>query len=134
MLTRLALSAVLALTFGAGLRPLPALAATHMAAVQTAALPDQHERSGTPGEAEHGVPHAQSTQHMMMMHEQMMADMKAADARLDALVKDMNAATGSAKVDAIAAVLNELLQERKAMHERMGKMSEHMTGGKKMHR
>jgi hypothetical protein len=70
MFTRLALSAVLALTFGAGLRPFPALEATHMAAVQTAALPDQHERSGTPGEPEHGVPHAQSTQHMMMMHEQ----------------------------------------------------------------
>jgi hypothetical protein len=71
---------------------------------------------------------------MMMMHEQMMADMKAADARLDALVKDMNAATGNAKVDAIAAVLNELRQEQKAMDERMGKMCEDMTGGEKIHR
>jgi hypothetical protein len=130
MLTRLALSALLALTFGAGLRPLPALEATHPAAMDTAVLSDQHERSEAPGQPGHDPSHVQSTtHHMMMMHEQMMADMKAADSRLDALVRDMNAATGNAKIDAIAAVLNELRQQQKAMHERMGKMCEHMTGG-----
>lgn len=106
MRTRLALAAVLALvlTFASGM-------AQGTAQQPQANMPD-----------------------MMKMHEQMMAEMKAEDARLDALVRDMNAATGNARIDAMAAVLNELLQQRKAMHERMGKMSEHMMGGMKMHR
>jgi hypothetical protein len=49
-------------------------------------------------------------QDMMKLHEQMMAEMKAADSRLDALVKDMNAATGDAKVNAVAAVVTELVR------------------------
>ena len=36
------------------------------------------------------------------MQQKMMADMKAMDAKLDALVTKMNAAKGDAKVDAIA--------------------------------
>jgi 3-hydroxyisobutyrate dehydrogenase-like beta-hydroxyacid dehydrogenase len=134
MATRLALSAILVLTFSAGLGPLPTVEATHLAA-QAAATPHQHEGLATPGEPGHGSSQCEATmQHMMKMHEQMMADMKAADARLDALVKDMNAATGTAKVDAMAAVLNELFQQRHAMQERMGRMHEHMAAGHKMHR
>jgi hypothetical protein len=68
-------------------------------------------------------------QDMMKMHEQMMADMKAGDAKLDALVKDMNAATGEARVTAIAAVVNELVQQHKAMHGRMGQMHQQMMMG-----
>ena len=45
-------------------------------------------------------PSGQSSQHdraeMMKMDQQMMADMKAADGKLDQLVKDMNAAKGEA--------------------------------------
>lgn len=41
---------------------------------------------------------------MTKMHAQMMAEMQANDARLDALVTQMNAASGAAKVDAVAAV------------------------------
>ncbi len=63
------------------------------------------------------------------MHEQMMADMKAGDAKLDALVKDMNAATGDAKVDAIAAVVNELVRQQKAMHEPHGTDASAHDGG-----
>jgi hypothetical protein len=134
-MTRLTLvSALLALTFSAGFTR-PAVEATQKLSTQTAAAPDQHERYETASEPDHGLSQVQSsTQHMMRMREQMMAEMKAADARLDALVRDMNAATGNARIDAVAAVLNELVQQRKAMHERMGKMSEHMTGGMKMHR
>jgi hypothetical protein len=66
---------------------------------------------------------------MMKMHEQMMAEMKAAEAKLDALVTDMNAATGDAKVTATAAVVNELVRQHKAMHGRMGHMHQHMMGG-----
>jgi vancomycin resistance protein YoaR len=70
-----------------------------------------------------------SMQEMMKMHEQMMADMKAGDAKLDALVKDMNAATGNAKITAVAAVVNELVRQHKAMQERMSQMHQDMMGG-----
>ena len=73
-----------------------------------------------------------SMQHMMKMHEQMMTEMKAGDARLDALVNDMNAATGDAKVNAVAAVVTELVRQQKSMHERMGQMHQQMMGGRGM--
>jgi hypothetical protein len=62
----------------------------------------------------------------------MMAEMKAAEARLDALVKDMNAASGNAKVTAIAAVVTELVAQQKSMHARMGQMHQQMMGGRGM--
>ena len=71
-------------------------------------------------------------QDMMKMHEQMMADMKAADAKLDALVKEMNAATGNAKINAVAAVINELVRQHKAMEAHMDQMHENMIGGRGM--
>ena len=69
---------------------------------------------------------------MMKMHEQMMTEMKAADSRLDALVKDMNAANGDAKVSEVAAVVTELVRQQKSMHERMGQMHQQMMGGQGM--
>jgi ABC-type glycerol-3-phosphate transport system substrate-binding protein len=65
---------------------------------------------------------------MMKMHEQMTAEMKSADATLEALVKDMNAATGDAKINAVAAVVTELVQQHRAMHGRMEEMHQHMMG------
>ena len=41
------------------------------------------------------------------------------DQRLDNLVAQMNAATGDAKVDAVAAVVNELVAQRAEMHAKM---------------
>jgi hypothetical protein len=49
----------------------------------------------------------------------MMANMKATDAKLDALMKKMNEAKGSAKTDAIAEVLTTLVEERHNMSEAM---------------
>lgn len=69
---------------------------------------------------------------MMKMHEQMMAEMKAGDAKLDALVKDMNAAARDAKVNAIAGVVSELVRQHKAMHGRIGQMHQQMMGGRGM--
>ena len=63
---------------------------------------------------------------MMKMHQQMMAAMKAADVKLDELVKDMNAGTGEAKISAIAQVVNELVRQQKTMHEHMGMMDQQM--------
>jgi len=58
----------------------------------------------------------------MGMHEKMMADMKAMDVSLDALVTKMNAATGSAKVDLIAEALTTLVRTHKTMREGMMQM------------
>jgi hypothetical protein len=44
--------------------------------------------------------------------------------RLDSLVDRMNRASGNQKVQAMAAVINELVTQRKAMQERMHQMME----------
>ena len=69
---------------------------------------------------------------MMKMHEQMMAEMKANRAKLDALTKEMNNASGAAKVDAIAAVVTELVRQENTMQDRMGQMHERMMSGRGM--
>jgi hypothetical protein len=61
-----------------------------------------------------------------MMSGGMMRD--AGEARLDSLVQAMNHATGNRKVPAMAAVINELVAERRAMHEHMRKMMGHGGG------
>ena len=63
---------------------------------------------------------------MMKMHQQMLVEMKAGDAKLDELVKDMNAAAGEARIAAIAQVVNELVHQQKATHEHMGTMDQQM--------
>jgi len=69
---------------------------------------------------------------MHAMHEQMMAEMAANRGTLDALVTTMNAASGTAKVDAIAAAVTELVRQQHAMHARMGLMHEQMMSGRGM--
>ena len=49
----------------------------------------------------------------------MMASMMATDAKLDELVQKMAAAKGSAKTDAMAALLATLVQEQRTMHASM---------------
>ena len=56
-----------------------------------------------------------------------------ADARLDSLVRAMNGASGTRKVDAMAVVINELVDQRRTMREHMRGMMMHrphpgMTG------
>ena len=75
---------------------------------------------------------ALSMSDMMKMHEQMMTDMKAADARLDVLVMEMNAANGNAKITAMSAVITELGRQHKSMHARMGQMHQQMMSGRGM--
>lgn len=69
---------------------------------------------------------AMSDAQMMGMHEKMMADMKAMDVKLDALVTKMNAAKGAAKVDAIAEAVTAMVAQHKTMHEGMMKMEGQM--------
>jgi hypothetical protein len=68
---------------------------------------------------------------MMERHHKMQAEMKQMDERLERLVTEMNSASGSARVDRMAAVINEMVSQRRAMHERMSsmmpKMMQHMS-------
>jgi len=73
-------------------------------------------------------PAAPPQQVQMMDMQKMMAEMKAMDATLDALKTKMNAATGEAKVDAIAELLTAIVQQRAAMHGRMMQMQSQMMG------
>jgi hypothetical protein len=57
----------------------------------------------------------------------MMAHMKASSARLDVLVKKMNAATGTAKIDAIAELLTALVEDRREHESMMGAMAGKMS-------
>jgi hypothetical protein len=81
---------------------------------------------------------AAKCQAMMAEHEKMMADMKAADQRLDDLVATMNTASGAEKMAATATVVTEMVtQERtrrggmmKMQHDMMSHIMEHMQAGK----
>jgi hypothetical protein len=96
-------------------------------------MPQERQAATTARQEAPAPQQPQSGMHdMMKMHEQMMAEMRTNRARLDALNKDMNAASGSAKVDAMAAVVNELVRQQNAMHDRMGEMHEHMMSGRGM--
>ena len=75
-----------------------------------------------------------STPGTMKMHEHMMAEMRAADAKLDALIKEMNAAKGEAKILAMSAVIDELVRQQKALHDGMAQMHLQMMGGRGMMR
>ena len=59
-----------------------------------------------------------------MRREMMMQQVQAADARLDKLVSEMNRATGAKKVEAMAAVINEIVAQRKQMRGHMREMME----------
>ena len=69
---------------------------------------------------------------MMEWHQKMVDRIKAQDAELDKLVQDMNAASGDKKVDAIAAIINKMAENRKDWHSEMEarhqKMMEWMKG------
>ena len=77
-------------------------------------------------------------QAMMAEKDKMMADMKAADERLDGLVATMNTASGADKPVATAAVVTEMVTQNRAMRDgmmkmhqdMMGHMMEHMQAGK----
>ena len=67
-------------------------------------------------------------QAMMAERDKMMTEMKAADQRLDDLVAKMNATSGAEKTDATAAVVNEMVTQRRAMQSGMAKMQQDMMG------
>jgi len=72
-----------------------------------------------------------------MSHQQMMQGLQEQDTQLQQLVARMNAATGPARMDAIAKVVTELANRQSAMRhgmmdvqpQMMQDMMEHMNGG-----
>jgi hypothetical protein len=74
---------------------------------------------------------------MMQQHDAMQKQMVEMDAKLQALVVEMNKAKGSAKADKTAAVVNELVAQRSMMQKHMmdmhpkmmSHMKEHMQSG-----
>jgi len=87
------------------------LGAAPVSAQQPGRQPDD-----TAGAGMRPSPHAG----MEKMRGGMMSD--SATARLDRLVQAMNQATGSKKTEAMAAVINELVAQRRAMHQHMQQM------------
>jgi hypothetical protein len=61
-------------------------------------------------------------QEMMAMRQSMRAEQASEDAKLNDLVAKMNAASGEKKVDAMAAVVSEMVAQRQARHEKMAAM------------
>jgi hypothetical protein len=91
--------------FGAGLAAL--VLSAHVVAAQQPTPPQPRDR--------------------MTGKSEMAAQMQMRDslnARLDTLVSRMNKATGNSKVTAMAAVINELVAQRKMMQEHMRRMME----------
>ena len=101
-------------------------------ALAQAQEPHAHQKHG-----ETGAPMMEKCQAMMADREQVMSEMRAANAKLDELVAAMNAAKGEAKVEALARVVTEMAEHRKnamgkmtAMQpEMMQHMMEHMRQG-----
>ena len=64
------------------------------------------------------------------LHGEMREKMRAHDARIDELVAAMNAAQGEAKVEAIAAVVNELVEQRRTRRDHMEERWQGQQGAK----
>lgn len=77
--------------------------------------------------------HAGCNHQMMEEHKKMMAEhdrmMQEMDAGLQAKVAAMDAAKGDQKIEAMAAVIKELVAERQQMRDHMMKMREMMKEG-----
>ena len=97
-----------------------------------AQTPPEHQHATTdkpkPGSDMAAKDHA-----MMAEREKMMTEMKAADQRLDDLVVKMNTASGTEKMAATAAVVSEMVTQRRKMRDGMMKMQEDMMGHMMQH-
>jgi len=98
---------------------------------------DGQTKGGQPSTAKSGMMsgNMDHCKQMMAMHTKMMANMKAMDSTLDRKVAAMNGAKGTAKVEAMADVINEMATQRAQMmakmagmqDQKMAHMGEHMA-------
>lgn len=120
---------LIAVTFFAGAGLLLAQTATPPAAHEHPTRPAQDEStSGEPAAGGSMMDHCKA---MMAKRQAAMDEMQKMNAELDVLVSKMNAARGDDKVEATAAVLTELVAQRRAMMSMMDSMHpmmmEHMA-------
>jgi polyhydroxyalkanoate synthesis regulator phasin len=116
------------------MRSLSLLFLTLLIAISPAAYAQHQHPAAAPAPA--AATDAPSMNCEAMMQE-MHASSTAMDDRLQQLVDDMNKAKGAAKVDRMAAVLNEMVTQRKQLREQMtammpkmmSHMSQHMQSG-----
>ncbi len=105
--------------------PTPAATNPH-----TAATTGHHKASAA--KAKHDADKKAECDAMMAKKQEMQDKLQAMDATLDKLVAEMNAAKGSKEVDAMekpmAAVLNELVAQRKALRSMMMEMQPAIMG------
>jgi hypothetical protein len=87
-------------------------------------VPARAQQASTHEQHQHSQPAQQPDG--MMDHQKMMADMKAADDRLQALADKMTTAHGEDRIRAIQDVVSELVKNQVAMHERMAMMQQQM--------
>jgi hypothetical protein len=87
----------------------------------------EKEESTPRGQGEMGGQMMEHCKAMMAVHEEAMSEMRSMEAKLDELVARMNAAEGTAKVDALAEAVTELALQRKEMMVRTMTMQPRMT-------
>jgi hypothetical protein len=68
-------------------------------------------------------------QQLMQEHQQFMQKIQERDEDLQNNLQQMNAATGQKKIDAMAALLNDLVSQRLQMHLHMQTMRDQMAAG-----
>lgn len=133
-------AAALALAVGVGAQT-PPPPETPPAAKSPHAAPMTGHHKDSAAEAKHDVDLKAECQAMMAKKQEMQDKLQAMDAALDKLVAEMNAAKGSKEPDALekpmAAVINELVAQRKAsramMMEMQPAMMAHMLHHMHMH-
>jgi Skp family chaperone for outer membrane proteins len=118
-------AAALALGLSVGAQtPPPPASAPATTSSHAAAMTGHHKASAE--KAKHGADMKAECEAMMVKKQEMQDKLHAMDATLDKLVAEMNAAKGSKEVDAMekpmAAVLNELVAQRKALRSTMMEM------------
>jgi hypothetical protein len=82
----------------------------------------QTETQGKPAHSRHGQMGGtmmEECKAMMSSREEMKSEMGSAQAKLDALVEQMNVAEGDAKMEAMAEVITALAAQRKSMMSKM---------------
>jgi Spy/CpxP family protein refolding chaperone len=86
-------------------------------------------QGGQPSMMGQGMMQNQTNEHwkdMQRLREHMQRRMKSNDAELDRLIVTMNQATGTGKVEAIAAVVNQMARQQEEMQREMVEMQSQM--------
>ena len=117
----------LSLTVGAAAQtPRPANAPADKASAQASTMPGHEQHIAAKAASDPDM--KAECQARMARKQQMQDKVRANDVALDKLVAEMNAATGSTEKErSMAAVLNELVAQRKSTHSMMMEMQPEMT-------